>query len=339
MHLFINVIKMANITLKELSKILNVSVSTISKALNDSSEISDATKKRVKEAAQMYKYQPNKMALHLKSGKTYTIGVIIPSIKNNFFTDVLSGIESVLEKEKYNVIISITNESNKKEQEQIATLTNGLTDGLILAVAEGTQIEEYFDHITQASKPIVMFDRVLSSAKQHTIVGDDFKAVYTATHYLLAKGLKNIALVSTIHNLSVGKQRAKGFQQAVIEKLGPKAPINIITAQPMAIETVIEAYINTNKVQAFVTMDEQSSIAVLRVLKNKQVAIPKEISIIGYANEVLANNVSPQFTTINQHGFDMGVQAAQTILGILSGHKQEVIKQTVSSSIVHRGTT
>ena len=98
-----------NITIKELSKILEVSISTVSKALNDSYEISDSTKERIKAAAKLYNYKPNKLAVNLKSGKTNTIGVVLPSIKNFFMSRVLRGIDSVIAKSQYNIIISITN--------------------------------------------------------------------------------------------------------------------------------------------------------------------------------------------------------------------------------------
>ena len=100
-----------NITIKELSKILEVSISTVSKALNDSYEISDSTKERIKSAARLHNYKPNKLAVNLKSGKTNTIGVVLPSIKNFFMSRVLRGIDSVIAKSPYNIIISITNES------------------------------------------------------------------------------------------------------------------------------------------------------------------------------------------------------------------------------------
>ena len=114
-----------NITIKELSKILEVSISTVSKALNDSYEISDSTKQRIKAAAKLYNYKPNKLAVNLKSGKTNTIGVVLPSIKNFFMSRVLRGIDSVIAKSQYNIIISITNESFEKEVQSVQTLSNG----------------------------------------------------------------------------------------------------------------------------------------------------------------------------------------------------------------------
>ena len=142
------------IAFKELSKILEVSISTVSKALNDSYEISDTTKERIKSAAKLHNYKPNKLAVNLKSGKTNTIGVVLPSIKNFFMSRVLRGIDSVIAKSQYNIIISITNESFEKEVQSVQTLSNGLVDAIIIAVSEETQTKQELERDKkEANKP------------------------------------------------------------------------------------------------------------------------------------------------------------------------------------------
>ena len=128
------------VTLKQLAKELNVSISTVSKALNNSDEISKNTVIRVKELAAFYNYSPNKVALSLKSNKTNTIGVIIPNILNHFFAKVLFGIEKEASKHGFNIITSMSNESLDKEIKGLQLLANGSVDGFILSIAEETQI-------------------------------------------------------------------------------------------------------------------------------------------------------------------------------------------------------
>ena len=123
------------VTLKQLAKELNVSISTVSKALNNSEEIGEDTVRRVKELAKLYNYRPNKVALSLKNNKTRTIGVIIPNILNRFLAKVLFGIESEATKQGYNIITCISNESLEKEKESLQLLANGSVDGFILSVA------------------------------------------------------------------------------------------------------------------------------------------------------------------------------------------------------------
>jgi DNA-binding LacI/PurR family transcriptional regulator len=126
-------------TLKQIAKELNVSVSTVSKALNDSPEISEQTKTKVKEYAKLKNYKPNVIGLNLKNRKTKTIGVIIPNILNSFFAKVFKGIEKLAEEKGYNVITCISNESLEKEINTLEMLSNGTIDGFILSISEEAQ--------------------------------------------------------------------------------------------------------------------------------------------------------------------------------------------------------
>jgi LacI family transcriptional regulator len=117
------------VTLKELAKLLHVSVSTVSKALSDSNEIGDATKKRVLELAKELNYKPNRIAQQLKSSKTKVIGVVVPSLINPFFAEVLHGIETTIAKADYDMIVCISNESLAKEKRSLELLANGSVDG------------------------------------------------------------------------------------------------------------------------------------------------------------------------------------------------------------------
>ena len=134
------------VTLKQLAKELNVSISTVSKALNNSEEIGEETVRRVKELAELYNYKPNKVALSLKNNKTKTIGVIIPNILNRILAKVLFGIETEAAKHGYNIITCISNESLEKEKQSLQLLANGSVDGFILSVAEETQVNNEIEH-------------------------------------------------------------------------------------------------------------------------------------------------------------------------------------------------
>jgi len=330
-----------NITLKQLAEILNVSISTISKALNDSSEISNATKKRIKEAAEIYSYQPNKMAVNLKSGRTNTIGVIIPSIRNNFFTEVLYGIEKTLEDTSYKILVSITNESFKKEESSLESYSNGMVDGIIIAVAEETQTLENYKHIElvlQIGVPIVMFDRIIPSPNLDTIVGDDLEAVYNSVRFLIGKGKKNIAMVSTIHKLNVGVQRHKGFEKGIIETYGKTQKDFMVETSEELLEKSVTRLLK-QPVDAVIAMDEESSLAVLKALKKNNNKLQNKIAVIGYANERISENVSPSLTTINQHGFEMGERAALQLLDRLKTNTSGSKAISIPSSLVYRETT
>ena len=120
------------ITLKQIARELDVSISTVSKSLKDSPEISEDTKQKVQAFAKLYNYRPNNIALSLKNRKTKTIGVLLPDIVHHFFSKVMNGIEEVALRRGYNVIVGVSNESYDKEVINMEMLANGSIDGVRL---------------------------------------------------------------------------------------------------------------------------------------------------------------------------------------------------------------
>ena len=152
---------MKKLTIKDIAKEFNVSISTVSKALNDSYEISEATKEKIQKYAKEKNYKPNFNALSLKNRSTKTIGVIIPTMLNYFFAQVFKGIEKTALEEGYKVITCISNQSFDKEVEIIEMLSNGSIDGFLLSMAKETELKNKYDHFKESIEngtPIVMFD-------------------------------------------------------------------------------------------------------------------------------------------------------------------------------------
>src|SRR6187551_2742157 len=262
----------AKATLKQIAKELGVSVSTVSKALNDSPEISEQTKVKIKEYAKLKNYKPNVIGLNLKNRKSKTIGVIIPNILNSFFAKVFSGIEKVADKKGYNVITCISNESLEKEIHTLEMLSNGTIDGFILSVSEEAQkLQDYshFSAIINDGNPIVMFDRIADEVECDKVVVDDFDSALNSTQHLINLGCKNIALISSVDNLSVGKLRADGYLKALADN---NIPVNdkiiLRTDSEDDMKSKIDAIFD-NKIDAIFALDENDSVAALRVSLKK----------------------------------------------------------------------
>ncbi|WP_374174877.1 LacI family DNA-binding transcriptional regulator [Flavobacterium tructae] len=308
----------AKATLKQIAKELGVSVSTVSKALNDSPEISEQTKVKIKEYAKLKNYKPNVIGLNLKNRKTKTIGVIIPNILNSFFAKVFSGIEKVADKKGYNVITCISNESLEKEVHTLEMLSNGTIDGFILSVSEEAQkLEDYghFSAIIADGTPIVMFDRIADGVECDKVIVDDFDSALNSTQHLIDLGCKNIALISSVDNLSVGKLRADGYLKALADN---NIPVNeniiLRTDSEEDMKAKIDA-IFEHKIDAIFALDENDSVAALRVSLKKGYKVPEDISIIGFADGILASRrLSPSLTTVSQHGIEIGEVAAKRLI-------------------------
>lgn len=332
------------VTLKQLAKELNVSISTVSKALNNSEEIGEDTVKRVKELAQRYNYKPNKVALSLKQNKTKTIGVIIPDILNRFMAKVLFGIEREANLQGYNIITCISNESLEKEKESLQLLANGSVDGFILALAEETQVKnevEHFKNTISKGLPIVMFDRVAHDVMCDKVIVDDFDAAYNATTYLMQENRKRIAFISHIEDLSVGKLRERGYKKAILERRDYE-PLILHMKKNKDTQQKIKAFLKKNKpIDGIISADDTSGIIAVNTAVNLKLKVPKDISVIGFTGKTGSNLAIPRLTIIRQHAKAIGSYAAKMLIDRLQNtqKEQEVKTKIIKTSFVkHRST-
>lgn len=332
------------VTLKQLAKELNVSISTVSKALNNSEEIGEETVKRVKELASLYNYTPNKIALSLKQNKTKTIGVIIPNILNHFLAKVLFGIEREASKFGYNIITCISNELLEKEKESLALLANGSVDGFILCVAEETQIKNAVDHFKKTiaqGLPIVMFDRVAHDVMCDKVIVDDFNATYNATKTLLLEKRKQIAFITSINDLSVGKLRERGYNKAILESFNQEPLVLKVSKkedQPKNIKAFFKKY---KKIDGVIAADSSSGIIAINTATNLGLKVPKDISVIGYSSKSDSKFTIPRLTIIRQHAKAVGRNAAQLLIHRMQNmHLNEDAKtKIVKTSLIKSKST
>lgn len=314
-------------TLKQIAKELGVSVSTVSKALNDSPEISEPTKKRVQEYAKLKNYKPNVIGLNLKNRSTRTIGVIIPNILNSFFAKVFSGIEKIADEKGYKVITCISNESLEKEIGALEMLSNGTIDGFILSISEEAQKLQQFGHfksIINEGTPIVMFDRTTDEVNCDKVIVDDMESAVNAMEHLIKTGCSKIALFSSIDNLSVGKLRAKGFYKAIEDKkLKVDENLVILTDNADEFDFKIANFFTNNNVDGVFAVDEHAAVMAMKLGIKKELKIPDELSIIGFADGVWSRRMTPSLSTVSQHGPEIGEVAATMLIERLESKEEE----------------
>ncbi|WP_414000050.1 LacI family DNA-binding transcriptional regulator [Flavobacterium sp. W1B] len=321
-------------TLKQIAKELNVSVSTVSKALNDSPEISELTKIKIKEYAKLKNYKPNVIGLNLKNRKTKTIGVIIPNILNSFFAKVFSGIEKIADEKGYNVIMCISNESLEKEAHTLEMLSNGTIDGFILSISEEAQENNEYGHFKDAineGTPIVMFDRIANDVECDKVVVDDFDSAVNSTQHLIDLGCKNIALVSSVDNLSVGKLRVEGYLKALRDNnIAINERIIVRTNSEEEMKSQVEAIFDNNIIDGIFALDENDSVAALKMGLKRHFRIPEDLAIIGFADGILASRrLTPSLTTVSQHGVEIGEVAAKLLIDRLESNEENKPYETV----------
>ena len=336
---------MKKLTIKDIAKNFNVSISTVSKALNDSYEISESTKEKIQKYAKENNYKPNFNAISLKNRSTKTIGVILPTMLNYFFAQVFKGIEKTAIENGYKVITTISNESLTKENEIVEMLSNGTIDGFILSLSRETELENDFSHLQETIDngiPIVMFDRVAQNIECDKVITDDYNGAIDTVEFLYKKGHKNIAFATTMSNLHIGQQRFEGYKKG-LENVGleyrPELVLEIHEKDYKKYESLFVPFIKNNEIDAIITTGESAAVASMKASLKNGYEIPKDISVIAFSNGILSRHSSPKMTTISQHGEIMGEKAATILIEKLKNKDKEMVTEVIKTDLVIRDST
>lgn len=335
----------SKITLKELAKILNVSISTVSKSLNGSPEISDHTVKRVKEIAELHNYSPNPTAVNLKKKSTGNIAIIVPNISNTFFAKVVGGIEQEARKHGYRIITYISNETLTIENQIMELISNGLADGVLISISAETQTTQNYTHINQFHEygiPVVLFDRINVQLDLDKVGVNDMQSIYNAVQYLKSKGLNKIGLACSIGDINLGQERINGYKLAMKNNNTPLIEDYIIISNDqLVLRQQLESLLENHKIEAFVTLDYISTLLTYRIVQEKGYSIPEDIKIIGYANEDFAPLLWPSISYIDQHPVKMGIESAQLLVERIKNPKVNSIKEEriIKTKIIHLDST
>ena len=315
------------VTLKQIARELDVSISTVSKSLRDSKEISEDTRKKVQAFAKLYNYKPNLIALSLKNRKTKTIGIIIPEIVHHFFATVISGIEQEANESGYSIIICLSDESFDKEVINMEMLANGSIDGFIMALSKETQYKSDFHHITEVisqGMPVVMFDRVTNDILCDKVIIDDKLAAYEAVCNLINSGRKKIALVTTVDYVSVGKLRTDGYTKALLDNnLAFDENLIIKIEDVDSCEEVISTILENKAIDAVFAVNELFAVIIIKTANKLGLNVPKDLSVIAFSDGIISKYSTPTITTVSQNGFKMGQKAAKMLIKRLETDEED----------------
>ncbi|MBO6532010.1 MAG: LacI family DNA-binding transcriptional regulator [Muricauda sp.] len=322
----------AKITLKDIARELEVSISTVSKALKNSEEISRDTKEKVQAFAKLYNYKPNNIAISLKNKRTKNIGVVIPDIVHHFFTTVIRGIEKYANARGYNVIVCLSEESFDKEVINMEMLANGSIDGFIMSLSSQTQEKWDYNHlkeVTEQGIPVVLFDRITHEVECDKVIIDDELGAYQATNKFISQGKKRIALITTDDYLSVSKARTKGYWKALQDSELEADESMILKMPSMEMdEQAIKNFLNTKNPDAVLCVNEIFAVYSMRLVQQKGLRIPEDIAFIGFTDGVLSKYANPSLTVVAQHGEKMGEVSAQMLIDKVESEAEEETYQT-----------
>ncbi|GAA4335638.1 LacI family DNA-binding transcriptional regulator [Flaviaesturariibacter amylovorans] len=310
------------VTIHDIARELQVNAATVSRALNDHPAISARTKEAVRKVARRLHYQPNSIAASLRSGRSRILGVLIPSAEITFFGSVVHGIERVAAAEGYTVLIYQTNESEEGERKGVETFLRSRVDGVLASIAKGTRDLAHLQDLKRRGVPLVLFDRVSAEAGVPSVSINDSAAAFMATEHLLQQGYRRIAYISGPLHVPIWKERLKGHRKA-LKKYGLPADRALLREGDVSIGSgaaCMEALLRLPEPpDAVCCVEDYTALGALQALRRAGIAVPGQVGIIGFANELFGQYIEPALSTIDQQTIRMGEEAARLFFELSAG--------------------
>lgn len=308
-------------TIKDVAQKAGVATSTVSRILSGKGEASKETKERVLQIVQELNYKPNALAKGLKEGKSNTIGLIVPNIRDLVFPAAIRGISDYLEKHGYTLVLVNTDDKIELEKLHINNLQNRAVDGFIISTAKKDSV-----HLLELKKkgvPIVLLLRHLGDTMDAIIV-DNYQGGYNATQYLIEKGHKKIAIVNGTMDLQLYRERYRGYVAALSEA-GIEMDNNLVVHNVESWEDSLQAVKNLIErggcPEAIFATSDPKALGVIRGLKDMNIKVPDDVSVIGFDNMDMAEMMAPPLTTVAQPFYKCGYMAAERLLRLIKSKR------------------
>jgi len=313
------------VRLRDIAEDLGLAVITVSKAIRDHPDISKRTKARVQERVRELKYQSNWAARSLATGKSFSIGVIVPDLVHPFFAEVVKGISEEVRPEGYSVMIASSEEDPKMERQQIEFFLGRQADAVILASVEPTI--ELIKMIESRGVPFALIDRRVENAQCNFVGVDDERIGQMATEHLIEVGCKRIAHIRG-PEISTGIGRVKGYREALEAHHMKVRPEYIVSrdssdtrADTSGYEAMKQLLAMTPVPDGVVCYNDPTALGAIKAIAEAGLRIPQDIAIIGAGNDRYASELRVPLSTIDQRHHTIGHRAARLVLRAIASEE------------------
>jgi LacI family transcriptional regulator len=313
------------VTLKDIALALNLSPSTVSRALNGYHSISEETIRQVKKYAEAYNYVPNTLAVNFRKNRTSLIGLVVPHIVHHFFSTTISGVIETAKKYGYHVLVSQSEDVKSGEIFACKTLLGIGVDGLLISVSNETAEADHLQDFLDEGKPIVQFDKITDHILSPKVVVDDFNGAYQAVKHLIQNGYRKIAHLSGRMEVKNAQGRFEGYKQALedhgldFREEWVKGCWDILESE--GFDFTKELMEGPNPPDAIFCITDLVALGAMKYLKSSGYDVPGQVGLIGFSNWMLSEYVSPNLSSVDQHGFAMGQKAAELLFGLIKNHE------------------
>lgn len=314
-------------TIKDVSKEAGVSVATVSRHINKTGKVANNTAKKIDDVIKKLNFRPNITGRALRTGKTKSIGVIVPSISNPVFADALSGVQLLAKQNDYITIITTTEYDSSNEEKVVQTLLSNGIDGLILTVSN-EENNSLLSKLDKENIPYVLLYNKSKKSNRSFVSIDNAKASKDIAKTLISLGHKDFAMIGLSSNLSDRAAIRKEAFSLYLKKNSFSKPIIIDIDKEVLEEQISSLYESEKYPTALFCSNDAIALKVIQILRKLNISVPNDVSVFGFDGISIANHINPILSTVLQPSFEMGKEAFKQLLKLINdegSHKSIIL--------------
>lgn len=318
---------MQHSTLKKLSEILGISISTVSRALRNHPDISESTKRKVKELAEALEYEPNNYAVQLRTKKSNVLGILVPYIDNFFYDTFIAAVEEEARKHGYTVLIMQSRDSVLLENDNLQLFRKNRVSGLFASISVETEDMSFFHKLHESDIPVLFIDRVPEQAGYNKVCQPDEAAARIAAETIIKRKKKNVLAFFGHPHLSITRKRVESFTRTFAEKspftkLVIEYTENVVESKKEA----LNALTRPGRPEVIFCMGDLILMGVMQAIHELNLKVPDDIAVISISNGFIPTLFSPLTTYVETSGYKLGKLAFEQMLKSL---QQKTISEEV----------
>lgn len=294
-------------TLKKLSEVLGISISTVSRALKDHPDISENTKARVRELATALEYEPNSYAVQLRTRQSNILGILVPSIDNFFYDSFIAAVEKDAREQGYSVMIMQSRDLLEQENANLHLFRKNMVSGVFASVSIETEDMASYKKLLDLKIPVIFFDRVPELPGYHKVCLSDALCARLAAETILQKKKKNVLGLFGHPHLSITRMRAASFTET-LNNYSPAPKLRIEYPEKVEESKLIalDALQQPDRPDVIFCMGDMILVGVMYAIHELQLKIPEEIAVISISNGLFPTMYHPKITYVETNGGKLG---------------------------------
>ncbi|MCC9134806.1 LacI family DNA-binding transcriptional regulator [Pontibacter silvestris] len=332
------------VSLKDIAQHVGVSTALVSYVLNNQEKekrVGEEMAARIRKAAGELNYQPNQIAKSLKSGKTYTIGLIVADISNPYSANIARIIEDEAKRNGYTVIFGSSDENADKSWDLINVLLNRQVDGFIIAPSEDS--ESQILYLKENNIPVVLIDRYFPSVPANYVAIDNCKAAYEAVMHLIRNGYRRIGMITYKTKLFHLQERVKGYQKAIEDSNLLDDQSLIKEARESNLKEEVQQQIDellslSEPIDALFFASNKLAVNGLKHIKNLKIMVPEKLAIVGFDETEAYDLYHCPITYVKQPMLELGRSAVKLLLDVIKDDSVKDISNLDTELIIRESS-